>query len=194
MFNTINLYNPDFIIECARLIYCRDIYESFRNNGITRSYVYGMCYKPSLLTYDFLKVGQSHPDLSINRKHQVGERIVRQMSWVPGWSGEHVRSSHGADFWFGIKDLLIPKGLLSPTFNKNDITIAVWDMSHRMLTSDICTHDSAKATDWAEGELARQYKNSFGRLPYLNIQDPSNTKSYKTGYTPKSIWNNLFDI
>jgi len=72
-----------------------------------------MCYKPSLLTYDFLKVGQSHPDLSINRKHQVGERIVRQMSWVPGWSGEHVRSSHGADFWFGIKDLLIPKGLLS---------------------------------------------------------------------------------
>jgi len=194
MFNSIQLYNPDFIIDCSKLKYCRDIYSSMRAHGIVKAYVYGMCFKPGPLVYDFSKVGKSCPSLEEKREHQVGERITRQLSWVPGWEGEHVRSSHGADFWLGIEHFLIPKGLLPSTFNKNDVTIAVWDISKRMLTADILEEDEEKACAWAEGELARQYKSSFGRLPHLNIQDPTRTKHYKGGYTPKSVWNNLFEL
>ena len=194
MFTNITLYNPDFIIDCAKLNYCKDIYASMRDNGIVKAYVYGMCFKPGPLVYDFSKVGKSCPSLEEKREHQVGERITRQLSWVPGWAGEHVRSSHGADFWLGIEHFLIPKGLLPPTFNKNDVTIAVWDISKRMLTADIHEDNEEKATGWAEGELASQYKNSFGRLPHLNIQDPSKTKHYINGHTPKSVWNTLFEL
>jgi hypothetical protein len=194
MFNTINLYNPDFIIECSKLTNCKDIYSKMRNNGIVKAYVYGMCFKPGPLAYDFSKVGKSCPTLEEKREHQVGERITRQLSWVPGWEEAHVRSSHGADFWLGIEHFLIPQGLLPATFNKNDVTIAVWDISKRMLTADIREDDEEKATSWAEGELARQYKNVFSRLPHLNIQDPTKTKHYQNGYVPKSIWNGLFDF
>ena len=192
MFTSIKLYNPDFIIDCAKLKYCKDIYATMRDNGIVKAYVYGMCFKPGPLTYDFLKVGMSCPNLGEKRESQVGERITRQLSWVPGWEEEHVRSSHGADFWGGIQHFLIPQGLLPATFNKNEVTIAVWDISQRMLTADICDDDELKATGWAEGELAMQYKSSFGRLPHLNIQDPTKTKYYTRGYIPKSVWNILF--
>ena len=192
MFNDITLMNPDFIVDCHKLSNCKDIYSVMRDNGIVKACVYGMCFKPGPLVYDFSKVGMSCPNLEEKREHQVGERIVRQLSWVPGWAESHVRSSHGADFWLVIEHFLIPKGLLPKTFNKNDVTIAVWDISQRMLTADICVDDEVKAAGWAEGELASQYKASFGRLPHLNIQDPTKTKHYKKGYIPKSVWNTMF--
>jgi len=184
MFN-IDLYNPDFVIECSKLVYCKDIYSEMRNQGIVKAYVYGMCFKPGPLTYDFSKVGKSCPDLGGKREYQVGERITRQLSWVPGWAGPRVRSAHGADFWFGIAHDMIPNELLPATFNKNDVTIAVWDISKRMPLAD--TYDGEEqATGWAEGELANQYRNSFNKLPYLNKQDPTQGKYYKKGYVPKS--------
>ena len=193
MFNDINLYNPDFIIDCSKLKYSKDIYSLMRDNKIVKAYVYGMCFKTKPLVYDFLKVGKSCPILEEKRESQVGERITRQLGLVPGWKGPIPRSGHGSDFWFGIERFLIPEEVVPKTFNKNDVTIAVWDISKRMLTSDICEDDEEKATGWAEGELASQYKNSFGRLPKLNIQDPSRTKNYKDSYIPKSVWNNLFE-
>jgi hypothetical protein len=192
--NNIDLYNPDFVIDCSKLLNCRDIYTKMRNQGIVKAYVYGMCFKPGPLTYDFSKVGKSCPNLGEKREYQVGERITRQLSWVPGWKEEQVHSSHGADFWLGIERILIPQGLLPTTFNKNDVTIAVWDISKRMFTSDVCEDDEEKATGWAEGLLAKQYKDMFGRLPNLNHQDPTKTKHYTQGYVPKSIWNKLFEF
>lgn len=194
MLKNIDLFSPDFVIDCAKLKNCRDIYTSMRNNGIVKAYVYGMCFKPGPLTYDFSKVGMSCPNLTEKREYQVGERITRQLSWVPGWEEEHVRSSHGADFWLGIEHFLIPAGLLPASFNKNDVTIAVWDVSKRMIFADVHDDDEEKATGWAEGELAKQYKVTFGRLPHLNKQDPTNTKHYKKGYIPKSIQSGLFEF
>jgi len=187
MLKNIDLYTPDFVIDCSKLKNCKDIYGIMRDHEIVRAYVYGMCFKPGPLTYDFSKVGMSCPNLGSKREHQVGERITRQLSWVPGWEEEHVRSSHGADFWGGIEHFLIPQGLLPASFNKNDVTIAVWDVSKRMIFSDVHESDEIKATGWAEGELARQYKDRFNRLPYLNIQDPTNTGYYKKGYRPKCV-------
>ena len=195
MFKNIQLYNPDFIIDCNQLKECRQIYSVMRRQGIVKSYVYGMCFKPSPLIYDFLKVGMSCPSLGEKREYQVGERITRQLGWLPGWQGEHVRSSHGSDFWLGIEHFLIPQNYLPNTFNKNDITISIWDISSRMAVSDISEDDELKATYWAEGELAAQYKNKFnGSLPKLNVQDPSNSKSYKNGYIPKSVMDTFFEF
>lgn len=191
MLKNIDLFNPDFVIDCSQLKNCRDIYAIMRHHGIVKSYAYGMCFKPGPLTYDFSKVGMSSPSLGNKREHQVGERITRQLSWVPGWEELHVRSSHGADFWGGIEHHLIPQGILPASFNKNDVTIAVWDVSKRMILSDIHESDELKATAWAEGELAKQYKDIFGRLPYLNVQDPTNTKHYRGGYIPKSVYDLL---
>ena len=192
MLKNIDLYSPDFVIDCSKLLNSRDIYSVMRNNGIVKAYVYGMCFKSSPLTYDFSKIGKSCPNLGEKREHQVGERITRQLSWVPGWTGPHVRSDHGADFWFGIVYDLIPKGLLPATFNKDDITIAVWDISKRISIADVYEEDIARATGWAEGELVSQYKKVFNRRPYLNVQDPSNSDYYKKGYTPKSLRETLF--
>lgn len=192
MFDDIQLFDPDFTIDCARFDKCHRVYSAMKSKGIRKSYVYGMCYKPTGLTFDFLKVGMSCPSPGESREPQVGERVVRQLSWVPGWKGEHVRSSHGADFWLGIEHFLIPNGKLPEDFNKNDLVVAVWDITERMKKSDINEHDELKATAWAEGELVYQYKTKFDKLPNLNIQDPSKSKHYTTGYTPKSVWKSLF--
>lgn len=192
MLSNIELYNPDFIIDCSTVNDSSEIYSIMRNNGIKKAYAYGMCFKPNLLVFDFVKIGMSHPSLGEKREYQVGERIVRQLSWVPGWEGTHVRSSHGSDFWLGVEHFLIPQQQLPATFNKNDIVVAVWDVTKRMQVSDISEHDDRKATHWVEGELVSQYKNKVGKLPMLNIQDPSKSKYYIKGYTPKSIWNTLF--
>jgi hypothetical protein len=194
MLKNIDLFSPDFVIDCSKLKNCKDIYAIMRHNGIVKAYVYGMCFKPGPLTYDFSKVGMSCPDLGEKREHQVGERITRQLSWVPGWEEGPVRSSHGADFWLGIQNFLIPQGLLPASFNKNDVTIAVWDVSKRMIFADVHANDEEKATGWAEGELAKQYKATFNRLPHLNVQDPTNTKFYKNPYIPKSVQNSIFQF
>jgi hypothetical protein len=60
-----------------------------------------------------------------------------------------------------------------------------------MALADISEHDEYRATAWAEGELIYQYKEKFGKLPNLNIQDPSTSKYYISGSTPKSVWDSL---
>jgi len=193
MLKGIQLYNPDFAIKCSELNHFSEVYAIMRANGITKSYVYGMCYQPGPLTFDFLKCGMSCPSLEEKRGYQVGERITRQLAWVPGWQGTHVHSNNGADFWFGIQHfMMVPNGNIPTTFNKNELTVAVWDVSSRMKLADISDHDEYRATAWAEGELVAQYKQRFGKKPSLNIQDPSKSKYYTSGYTPKSVFNSLF--
>jgi hypothetical protein len=71
---------------------------------------------------------------------------------------------------------------------------SAYDVSKRMIFADVHDDDEEKATGWAEGELAKQYKVTFGRLPHLNKQDPTNTKHYRGGYIPKSIQTGLFQF
>jgi hypothetical protein len=192
MFDDIKLYNPDFAIDCSSIRNCKDIYTLMRSNKIKNSYVYGMCFKDSPITYDFLKVGMSSPSLGETREYQVGERITRQLAWMPGWQEEPVRSSNGSDFWMGIANFLIPRKQIPAAIDKNSIVIAVWDVSKRMIAADILPSDEPKATGWAEGTLAMQYKDKKGRLPYLNVQDPSRSKHYRNGHTPKTVWDSNF--
>lgn len=169
-----------------------EIYAYMRDLGIKRSYVYGLLHKPTLLTYEFIKVGMSCPVLT-DREYQVGERLVRQLSFLPNWEGEKPKTANGLDFWMNIQHDLLEKNKLPLTFNKNDVIIAVWDVSKRMESSDFLTDQELKATAWAEGSLAHQHKSMYGKLPPLNYADPSNTKAYKYPHISKSAFEILFE-
>jgi hypothetical protein len=192
MFSDIKLYQPDFYIECYKYNTAGAVYQQFRDNGIVKAYVYGMVFKRSPILYDFLKVGLSCPELA-DREHQVGERVVRQVAWVPGWDSE-VSSPSGFDLWNGIQRLIKEERLPS-NFNKNHLGVAVWDITHRVYTQadDLYIEGEMEATKWAEGHLAQQYFEMNGQLPPLNHQNPANSKSYKKGYISKTSFNNLFD-
>ena len=189
----INLLSPDFVIFCRFIKTSKDIYQIMRNHGITRSYAYGMLRKPSLLSYEFIKVGMSCPTLT-DREHQVGERIVRQVAWLPGWQEDKPKSSNGMDFWFNLQNTLITSNRLPNTFSKNDIEIAIWNVSERMSTSDMLVEHEWGATAWTEGELAMQHKLKYGDLPALNYADPSKTRAYKGAHISKESFQQMFEI
>lgn len=193
MFKDIVLHSPDFLIKCDNLIFNTNVYDKMRENGISRSYVYVIARNnpKSLLNYDFLKVGKSSPNPGENREVQIGERIARQISHVPGWvyfTGTDPISSHGQDFMNAV-NYEIKNGNIESGFCKNDITIGVWDISKRMYMTDMLEtiESEIHATSWAEGSLAVQYKNLYGRLPLLNYVDPSNSKFYRGGYIPRDV-------
>lgn len=137
----IDIYEPDFLISCKFLDSSGEIYEIMRNKSITRAYVYAMVYHPKTLYSDILKVGMSAPTLKEKREYQVGERIVRQASHVPGWSSGLPYSSHGSDFYYAIRNFLIPKNLVAENFNKNMLHIAVWDISQRVHCNVMVSED-----------------------------------------------------
>lgn len=189
----IKLLNPDFVIYCSELKTSKQIYRIFRNVGISKSYVYGMIHQPSLLTYEFIKIGMSCPNLG-EREYQVGERIVRQLSWVPGWEGNKPKTSNGLDFWMNIENDLIFNNKLPKTFDKNNLLVAIWNVSSRMQESDFLTEQEKIATAWTEGSLAKQHKDLYGKLPPLNYSDPSTTQSFKNTHINKHAFETLFSI
>ena len=180
MFNDIKLMVPDFFIECSDLKHYNQVYPIFREHGITKAYTYVMAYRTSPFQYNFLKCGMSHPDLE-GREYQVGERVCRQISHLPGWKDEPI-SDHGNDFYNGVKRL-IKTTSLPEAFNKDNLLVGVWDITKRFNSlSGIRIEREIEATEWAEGELCSQYKRAYGSKPALNYRDPSNSKSYKKGY------------
>lgn len=196
MIKDLDLYSPDFVIDCKHLNLSGDIYSIMRSNGIVRAYVYGMVFNPKPLMFDFLKIGMSAPKLGEKREYQVGERIIRQVAWVPGWAEPHPYSGNGSEFWHNINDRLIRYNLLPGDFNKNNLRIAVWDISKRVSSNTIYSEDEEfTLATWAEGDLARQYKlHNNDKLPLLNITDPTKTRIYSKPHIPKSVINNLFEI
>lgn len=196
MIKNIDLYTPDFLIDCKKLNLSAEVYPIMRSKGIKRAYVYGMVFNPKPLKFDFLKIGMSAPKLGEKREHQVGERIVRQVAWIPGWSEPHPYSGNGSEFWHNINDRLIANNILPSDFNKNNLKIAVWDMSARVNYNTILSDDEEYTLSaWTEGELSQQYKNNNnGKLPLLNITDPTKTKIYNGICIRKDVFSNLFDF
>jgi hypothetical protein len=192
----IDVYEPDFVISCKFLNSSKEIYEIMRSKTITRAYVYAMVYQPKTLYADILKVGMSSPSLSEKRERQVGERIVRQVSHVPGWDSGPPYSSHGSDFYYAVRNFLIPKKLVVENFNKDMLHIGVWDITQRAHYNIIETNDDDfTLATWAEGELAKQYKQTHGnKLPLLNKVDPTKTKVYNKPFLSKENFNEVFVI
>ena len=210
VFNNLKLHEPDFTIDLKDLNSSNEIYQICRNKGITGPavYIFGYWNQKSAFekVFVFLKVGQTNPSLEEKRKSQVCERLVRQSSWLPGWNTKP-NSDHGIDFAKNIekdRDSDEKWGITPIPFNKDLITIGIWDMQVRI--------DAPRSTDffntnkkhpifveegydiksfstcWAEGELVHQHKTSMGVKPLFNKQDPSNNSVYKSMYVdPNAI-------
>jgi hypothetical protein len=187
----IALLKPDFTINCKFAKAPKDIYGIMREMGITKSYAYGILHQPTLLSFKFLKVGMSSPELN-DREHQVGERLVRQLSWAPGWQCENPKTSNGYDFWMNVQNDLISKNMLPKNFDKNNLIVAVWNVSKRMGNSDFILEQERTAAAWAEGSLASQHKEIYGSLPPLNYADPSTTKSFTQPHINRTVFDALF--
>lgn len=186
MFTDIDLYSPDFHIDCSTISNPSKVYTIFRDNGIKKAYVYAMGYRSSPFQFDFLKVGLSNPALTPARKSQVGERVVRQLAWVPGWRTS-VTSANGFDFWNGVQ-LLIADGIISKNFNKDLLTVGVWDISKRMPKLKVFINSTSEPVEWAEGELSHQYEQRFGWRPRLNERNPATCLSHKQGYVDMEMF------
>jgi hypothetical protein len=182
----LNIFQPDFAIDCKELQSSGSIYEIFRENGIKKSYAYAMGYRRTPFSYQFLKIGMSNPVLTEVRDAQVGERVVRQMAHFPEWDKQAV-SPNGYDFYRGVVGL-IANGDLKENFGKNDITIGVWDITKRYPSiQERLLIEESEVVRWAEGELTNQHNMLFGWRPVLNIQNPANSTAYKNGYVPKEV-------
>jgi hypothetical protein len=190
MFTNLNLQAPDFLIKCNALTYSNEVYIAMRSNYIERSYVYAIAIDDPTqkFQYQIIKIGRSSPNPGDNEV-DVGERIARQLAHLNGWqyyTGMDPISSHGQDF-LNVVQRAINQKLLPANFNKDMITVGVWDITARMpQVLQTAVTNEFLATGYAEAELVKQYKNTYGNLPICNIQDPSNYKVYK-GYIPKSV-------
>jgi hypothetical protein len=179
MFDDINLHNPDIAVDCRLLTASVQVYDQLRSIGLEKMYAYGILYKKTPLMYDFIKIGQSCPNPGENTEKAVGERIKRQLEHVPGWNDPPHYSSHGMDFWMNVQREIVNKNL--PNITKNSLTFAIWNLDARRNKVSVFTRKENDIPLWVEGELARQYKSmNFGKLPILNIQDPTKNDAYRS--------------
>lgn len=193
MFKNIELLKPDFVFKCNTMQISNEVYDTMRNNGITRSYCYAILTDDpdQLLSYIWIKIGRSAPNPGARKEVQIGERIARQLFHLRGWeylSGHNPISSNGQDLANGLNNLE-EAGILTG-FNKNLAIVAVWDVSKRMKFIDLVETDDSElhATAWLEGELSAQYKHqNKNELPLLNKKDPTKTKLFKNGYVSKGV-------
>jgi len=186
----LNLYAPDFLIHCNTLTYSNEIYQQMRYNGIERSYVYAIAINEPTqkFSYKIIKIGRSSPNPG-DGEVDIGERIARQLCHIQGWTyyNNNPISSHGQDFLNAIKRN-IKNGNLPKNFNKDMITVGIWDITAKMpAVKQVAVTNEFMATCYAESELAHQFKqHNMDNLPICNFVDPSRAKVYQ-GYISKSI-------
>ena len=191
MFNNIDLFNPDKIIQCASLKEAKDIYEIMKKMD-AKSYVYAISYLTGGILNPVIKIGMSSPDKY--RQHTIlGERIVRQISNLEGWSSKPV-SSHGLDLVVGLKKAIETGILPEKAINRNNIIICIWNVHPNFRKcNSIATED--EQTKWLEGKLCSLHKKHFQKLPPLNVIDPSVSVFFRKGRIPtnEDLDNTLFE-
>lgn len=191
MIQNIDLYNPDFIVDCASLQKAADIYGVMKSNGIKKMYCYAFFYRKNMLQYDVLKIGESCPEPNTHKPD--AERLDRQIRWLEGWT-EKPKSGNGVDFYMNILNEVKEGNLSASILNRNNINIGVWNLDCRTNSIEFVTAKDREITTWVEAELAQQYKDThFGDLPILNYKDPTRNSSYiKKARIKKDTLSSLF--
>jgi len=183
----IELDAPDFVIPLRNIQSPTDIYNFCRTNNISH-FGYGFRFVRNSYLTKQLKFGFSAPEPNV-KAIQKGERLVRQIAWLPGWN-VNVSSSHGFEFWHGCTSL-INQEILPKDTNYTDIEIAIWSVDKRTNISGYPLTRKELAA-YTESELCEQYVEHHGRLPHLNIVDPTLNKTYRG--LRKSTFLDLFEI
>lgn len=194
MFNNIDLYKPDKIIRCSEYEYAREIYKVMSKMS-ARVYAYSIAYVPrDEFRLHYLKIGMSSPTSERVNDNILGERIVRQVAHLHGWSKEPI-SAHGSDFRDALKKLVEDQSISEAALHKDNIMIGVWNIHHnfrKCMALDATPEEQAK---WLEGTLTEQFKRDFKEdLPILNKQDPSNNKVMKKTWTCAEVEPELFSF
>lgn len=191
MFTDLELYNPTFTINCSTLDTAEEIYDIFRTYN-TRYFVYVIFAITESMTPIYLKVGESAPDGIRSNQGQLGERIVRQVANFDGYINGIPASSNGCDLRKGV-DMLIKNNILPANFDKNNLVVAVWDLS--TLTWNSMTARKKHQSRYAEGHLFKQIKEFNGGVgTLLNIVTPDTNTAYKNPGISKTLFDSLFTI
>lgn len=182
----IDIHDPDFIIDCSTIDTSAGIYKVIRDYGDPKIYCYAFCYRIGL-KIEFIKFGESAPLPGTNTAEAIGERIKRQLEHVPGWNDPPYYSSHGDDFWSNL-NREIQLGNIKH-LNKNDLIVGVWNLENRLHKIDFLYDRNKDISLHFEGLLCKQYKErNDGRLPILNIKDPTRNKAFRGPKLNKNLF------
>jgi hypothetical protein len=191
MFDNVNLYKPDKIIRLSELSDSSEIYDIMKKMN-ARSYAYGIGYQPDdELRIIFVKIGRSSPDKNRTNDRIYGERVVRQVAWLDGWTTTK-HSANGADYYKGMCDLVANGDFPERALHKNNTIIGIWNCNPLFRT---CKSDATEyeQTEWLEAYLCKEYKNDFKlNLPPLNRRDPSTGSILKRPMVSTEIMDSLF--
>lgn len=183
----VDINNPDYIISLRDISDPVEIYDFCRSRNISH-FGYGLKFVRNSYMMEQLKFGYSAPEPNA-RSIQHGERLVRQIAWLPGWYKD-VSSSHGYEFWHGCQKL-IRLDILPEDTHYKDIEIAIWSIDQRKNISGYKL-SRKECAEFIESELCTQYKDLHGKLPHLNIADPTLNKTHRM--LTKSTLLQLFDF
>ena len=188
--SNINLFKPDFMIDCSKLKQASDVYGIMKKNGIKKMYCYTFFYRKDMLTFDILKIGESCPSPSPGTNAAIAERLGRQIAWLEGWN-DQPKSDNGIDFSLNIKREIQKGNLPTNVVNRNNICIGVWNLDIRPVL--VFVEKDRSVTTWAEGTLAQQYKNNNGdRLPLLNYKDPTKNTAFCKSFVSIAHFDDIF--
>ena len=189
MFTDLDLFKPTFIINCSDIDTADEIYDVFRTHD-ARYFVYVFFAVIGELNPIYLKVGESAPDGKRSNQGQLGERIVRQAANFDGYTNGIPASGHGYELRKGV-DTLINKQVLPANFDKNNLAVAVWNLS--TLDWDSIKNDRKHQARCAEGQLFKQIKDFTGGVgTLLNVVNPETNNSYKKPRILLTTFENLF--
>jgi hypothetical protein len=187
----IRLDKPDYVIDCSTLASSVDVYTQIHAMGNPKMYCYAICFREGLVI-KFLKIGESAPDPGTNTSPAIGERIKRQVEHFPGWDDKDYYSSHGDDFWNNTKRET-KKGNL-PSLTKDDLLIGVWNLDVLQYQVNFWFDNNKTLSTWVEGYLCERHKElNEGKLPILNIKDPTRNSSYRAPVLDKDIFEKVVD-
>jgi hypothetical protein len=182
----INIFDPDFVIDCSKMKQSIEIYDMLHSYNDPKMYCYAICYRKGLII-DFIKIGESAPSPGENTSEAIGERIKRQLEHVPGWEDPPHYSAHGTDFWMNVSRE-ISVGTLPP-LNKDNLIVGIWNLEAQSNSIDFLYESNKEVSLYAEGLLCEQYKKLHnGNLPILNIKDPTRNKAFKGPKLDKNLW------
>lgn len=172
--NPIELDNPDYVIRLRDLAHPSEIYNICKTNNISH-FGYGFRYIENSYKTMQLKFGHSAPD-ACERPSPMGERLVRQASWLPGWETA-VHSSHGFELWHGCTNL-ISESKMPANVSYEDFEIAIWSGAARKKIIGMPMNQKETA-EFIESMLCDLYREKHGELPPLNIADPTRNKLFR---------------
>lgn len=185
-YSLLDIFLPNYILAVKQLEKPSEIYGAFKSLKIHGA-IYGIfyCDKPIKFGYTFPKDERKNPNV-------FGERIVRQLSFCPGWKhqfghenkpsgilkpnyGWIPESPNGEDFFYDLENFAIENNI---TIDSKKIYVKIWNITSLKSTWAYFDYESDEGKmirgKYFEGLIVQQYKDEFNHLPVGNrASDPS---------------------